>query len=174
MVALPVRPPSPSKLSTLALATLIVPLSTSPPALTRSSAKAVAMSRLPLSVAPVRKLAALPVAAKRPLPLVLMVPASVTPFCSTVLPVPATIWPKVPPVTLLLNSKVPPFNALSVPLLVTTDSVMLMVPPTTSALMVPLLTSTCVPPMLIWLPMVPLWPRTVTPAAKVVVPLPSK
>ncbi|EXI75738.1 MAG: hypothetical protein AW07_01051 [Candidatus Accumulibacter sp. SK-11] len=60
------------------------------------------------------------------------------------------------------------------PLLTSADSVKLIVPPAPSAMMLPLLTSVCVPPMLSCWPIVPLWPRTVTPAAKVVVPLPSR
>ena len=141
MVPLPESPPVSLNASTLLLLRLMVPLSTSPPAVTRSMPWAVAKSRLPLRVTPLRKLAPTVVAAKRPLPLVLRVPASVAPFCSTVLPAPATIWPKAPPVRLLLSSSVPPFCALKVPLLVTGTVLMLMVPPDTSALIVPLLTS---------------------------------
>ena len=78
MVPLPLRPPLPSKLRMPFWLMLMVPLSTRPPAVTRSRLlTTLAMSRLPLSVAPLRKLEALLMAVKRPLPLVLMVPLMV-------------------------------------------------------------------------------------------------
>ena len=155
MVALPDKPPLPSKISKLPWLRLMVPLSTSPPAVTRSMPCAVAKSRLPLSVTPVRLLELFCVAANRPLPLELKVPASVTPFCSTALPAPVTICPEAPPVTLLSSTSVPPLKALRVPLLVTGTVLILMTPPDTSALMVPLFTRACVPPTKTTEPRVP-------------------
>jgi len=150
MLPLPDKVPSPSKLRMPLPLRLMAPLSTRPPALTRSRLLTiVAMSRLPFRVTFVRRLLDDEMTENSPLPLVLMMPLMVTPFCSTVLPTPATICPVAPPVTSLLSTKVPPLMARKVPLLTTDDSRMLMVPPATSALIRPLLTSVCVPPTLI-------------------------
>ena len=108
--------------------------------LTRSRALARVKSRSPFKVTPFRKFAALLIARKAPPPVVLMTPDKATPFCNTVLPVPALIELPIAPVTLLLSTKVPPLVARKMPLLVTADSMRVMVPPDTSAAMMPLLT----------------------------------
>jgi hypothetical protein len=108
-----------------------------------------------------------------PLALAMLPPVMRMPDWSTT-PPSARICPLAPWLTLLASTSVPPLRASRTLLLVTAESLMVIVPVATSALMRPLLTSVCVPPMLRAAPMVPFWPRTVVPAAKVVVPLPSR
>ena len=147
---------------------LTVPLSTKPPA-TRSMPVAEARSSTPLKFTLLKMLLPLLLARKDPAPpLVSMVPLSATPFCSTVLPAPATIWLPTPPKMLLLSTSVPPFWADKVPLLVTAPlTASVIVPPLTSALMVPLLVSVAAPPTKFCAPMMPVLPRTVMPLPRV-------
>ncbi len=92
-----------------------------------------------------------------------MAPDRTTPFCATVLPVPATMALLGLPVTLELRTSVPPLSADNVPLFWIVSSAPLfvwsvIVPPATSAEIVPLLISVEPPPTSAWLPTVPFWP----------------
>ena len=170
MLPVPLMVWSPCGAKTLLLPMLTVPLSARPP-VTRSMPVAEARSSVPLKLTPLKMLPPLLLARNAPVPTLVIVPLSVTPLWTTVLPAPATIWLPTPPLMLLLISRVPPFWADKVPLLVTAPpAASVMVPPETSALMVPLLVSVAAPPMNDWPPMKPVLPRTVTPLPSVRLP----
>ena len=146
MVPLPAKVWSPANDNTLLALTLMLPFKVSP-LITRSTLVPLARSSGPLKVAPLRKLALLLAARKLPVPAVLMIPDKVTPFCTTVLPAPATMLPLGEPMTLEFNTSVPPFLASRMPLLVVPElGDRSSLPPATSAEMRPLLTSDCAPP----------------------------
>ena len=145
----------------------------------RSRALAIEVtSRAPTKLTPSRKFAPLLLARKLPLPLTLMTPVMRTPFCTTALPAPATIWLPALARMWVDSSKVPPPTACKVPALTKDEPpplagvAMLSVPPATSAEIRPWLVSTLLPPTSTAVPMLP-WPRTVTPAPSVVLPVPS-
>ena len=166
---------APSRVTAPPLAMLTLPLIVTP-LITRSMAlPSVLTSSVPVKFAALRKLLPLLVVSRVPVPTVLSTPLSVTPFCWTVLPFWAMIWPLLR--TLAFSARMPPPVACSVPLLVTLPdppgAVRDSVPPDTSAEIRPLKVTALVPPLNTGLPMLP-WPWMVMPAAKVVAPLPSK
>ena len=178
MVWLPPVVAALSKLTMPPLAILTAPLSVAPLMKRSREFVIVVASSAPVKFTPSRMLLPLLMAWNEPVPLTLITPFSVTPFCTTTLPAPATIWLPVFDTILVDSSSVPPLTACSVPLLTKLlppplpGATMFSVPPDTSAETRPLSVSRLSPPKLMAKPKLP-WPRTVMPAPSVVLPVPS-
>ena len=146
MVPMPPKVWLPANDSTLLELTLMLPFKVSPP-VTRSTLVPAARSSVPLKVTPLRKLLLLLATRNEPPPAELITPLRLTPFWTTVLPAPASMWLPTAPVTLVFKTSVPPFLASRMPLLVVPElGDRSSLPPATSAEMRPLLMSDCAPP----------------------------